>query len=56
MAAWCVFRDAWVMITSHDPVHLVLASAIKQIKGENMNVDISSYEFRDVTVTTPLIE
>ena len=54
MASWYVLRDQWGMITSHDPVHLMLVSAIRQIQGCVINVDISS--FRDTKITTPLTE
>ena len=56
MASWYVLRNEWGMVTSHDPVHLMLASAIKQIQGCPININMSLFSFRDTKVTTPLTE
>ena len=56
MASWYVLRNEWGMVTSHDPVHLMLASAIRQIQGCSINVNMSSFSFGDTKVTTPLTE
>ena len=56
MASWYSLRNEWGMITSHEPVHLMLASAIRQIQGSAMNIDINSFSFCDTKITTPLTE
>ena len=58
MAAWYILNieKGWAMITSHKAVHLMLASAVKQINGEVMMVDINKYDFTDIKMLTPLAE
>ena len=56
MAAWYILHMKWAMITSHKAVHLMLASAVKQINGEIMTVDINNYDFKNMNILTPLTE
>ena len=56
MAAFYILRNDIAMLTSHRPVHLILASAIKQIQSGEFEWDLCSYRGGNADVVSPLKE
>ena len=54
MAAFYVLRNDIAMLTSHKPVHLMLASAIKQIQSGELEWDLRAYRGGNADVVSPL--